>query len=139
MPLTYSSYYAGGIRVFSYAGGQIAEDGAFVDQGGSNFWGIEQFTTPGGVRLIAGSDRDKGLFIARYTGPGCPGAAAPPAGRARRAQTAWRSSASRRSASVPLACTGGAGRTLTYAAASKPAAGALGTPAAGAVSLHPHG
>ena len=54
VPLSYSSYYAGGLRVFSYAGEQIADGGAFVDEGGSNFWGIEQFTTPAGVRLMAG-------------------------------------------------------------------------------------
>ena len=32
--------------------------GAYIDEGGNNFWGIEQFTTAGGNRLFAGSDRD---------------------------------------------------------------------------------
>jgi hypothetical protein len=68
-PLSYSSYYAGGLRVFSYEGGKITPQGAFIDQGGNNFWGVEQFTAPNGERLIAGSDRDYGLYIVRYTGP----------------------------------------------------------------------
>jgi hypothetical protein len=68
-PLTYASYYAGGMRVFSVAGGNIGELGAFIDEGGSNFWGVEQFTQ-NGERYIAGSDRDYGLYLFRYTGPG---------------------------------------------------------------------
>ena len=68
-PLSYASYYSGGMRVFSFEGGKITEQGAFIDQGGSNFWGVEQFTAPNGERLIAGSDRDYGLYIFRYTGP----------------------------------------------------------------------
>ena len=68
-PLSYAAYYSGGMRVFSYEGGQITEQGAFIDQGGSNFWGVEQFTAANGERLIAGSDRDYGLYIFRYTGP----------------------------------------------------------------------
>ena len=68
-PLSYSSYYAGGLRVFSYEGGKITPQGAFIDQEGNNFWGVEQFTAANGERLIAGSDRDYGLYIVRYTGP----------------------------------------------------------------------
>ena len=84
--LAYASYYAGGIRVLRFTrqngleqtGAWISED--VEGQGpGSNFWGIEQFTTPQGERLIAGSDRDYGLVILRYTGPGAP---TPPAGPA---------------------------------------------------------
>jgi hypothetical protein len=84
--LAYASYYAGGIRVLRFSrqngleqvGAWISDD---VDgQGpGSNFWGVEQFTTPQGERLIAGSDRDYGLVILRYTGPGAPTPPAPPA------------------------------------------------------------
>jgi hypothetical protein len=36
-PLSYSAYYSGGMRVFSYDGGQITEQGAFIDQEGNNF------------------------------------------------------------------------------------------------------
>jgi hypothetical protein len=77
-PLSYVAYYAGGLRVFSFEGGKITPQGAFIDQGGNNFWGVEQFTAPNGERLIAGSDRDFGLFIARYTGPMAVKASAPP-------------------------------------------------------------
>jgi RTX calcium-binding nonapeptide repeat (4 copies)/LVIVD repeat len=69
--LAYSSYYAGGIRVFQFSRQNgLNETGAWIADGGSNFWGVEQFTTAGGERLIAGSDRDFGLVILRYTGPG---------------------------------------------------------------------
>ena len=69
--LAYSSYYAGGMRVlrFDRASG-LNQVGAFVGPQGNNFWGVEQFTTPEGERLIAGSDRDFGLYLFRYTGPG---------------------------------------------------------------------
>ncbi len=85
--LAYSSYYAGGLRVlrFSRADG-LEEVGRFIDDGGSNFWGVEQFTDKDGNRLIAGSDRDYGLYIVKYTGPGAvlvkPPAPAPAAGSA---------------------------------------------------------
>ena len=69
--LAYASYYAGGLRVlrFSRADG-LEEVGKFIDDGGNNFWGVEQFTDAAGNRLIAGSDRDYGLYIVKYTGPG---------------------------------------------------------------------
>ena len=45
--LAYSSYYAGGIRVFRFGRQNGLEPvGAWIDDGGSNFWGVEQFTTP---------------------------------------------------------------------------------------------
>ena len=46
--LAYSSYYAGGMRVlrFSRADG-LEQVGAWIDRGRPNFWGVEQFTTPG--------------------------------------------------------------------------------------------
>jgi hypothetical protein len=82
--LAYVSYYSGGLRVlrFSRAAG-LEEVGRFIDEGGSNFWGVEQFTDKDGNRLIAGSDRDYGLYIVKYIGPGAvlakpPPAAAPP-------------------------------------------------------------
>jgi len=69
--LAYAAYYAGGLRVlrFSRADG-LQEVGKFIDEDGSNFWGVEQFTDKDGNRLIAGSDRDYGLYIVKYTGPG---------------------------------------------------------------------
>lgn len=134
VPLTYTAYYAGGLRVFSYAGEQITEVGAFVDEGGSNFWGIEQFTASDGVRLMAGSDRDKGLFIARYTGPGAPVPSPSPSPAVQpTCQDTVAIVGFKASANVPLACSGGAGRTLTFAT-TNPSAGTLGAPAGGAVS-----
>ncbi len=47
----------------------IQEVGGYIDAGGNNFWGVEQFTAKSGERLIAASDRDFGLYIFRYTGP----------------------------------------------------------------------
>ncbi len=69
--LAYSSYYAGGLRVlrFSRASG-LEEVGKFIDESGSNFWGVEQTTDGDGNRLIVASDRDFGLYIVKYTGPG---------------------------------------------------------------------
>jgi hypothetical protein len=73
--LAYSSYYAGGLRVFRFGETGLDEVGHYIDGGGNNFWGVEQFTAgagaPGvlrGKRLIAASDRDSGLWIFRYTG-----------------------------------------------------------------------
>jgi hypothetical protein len=67
--VAYSSYYAGGMRVFTFGPGGLVEQGRFIDQGGSNFWGVEVVTTSEGERLFAGSDRDYGLYLFRYTGP----------------------------------------------------------------------
>ena len=85
--LAYASYYSGGVRVLRYSRANGLEQvGAWISpdaegQGpGSNFWGIEQFTAANGERLIAGSDRDYGLVILRYTGPGAIGPGGVPAG-----------------------------------------------------------
>jgi len=69
--LAYAAWYAGGLRVlrFSRAAG-LQEVGKFIDEGGSNFWGVEHYTDRAGNRLIVGSDRDYGLYILKYTGPG---------------------------------------------------------------------
>jgi hypothetical protein len=73
--LAYSSYYAGGMRVFRFGEAGIEEVGHYIDDQGSNFWGVETFVPSGaaagdleGRRLFAGSDRDHGIFIFRYTG-----------------------------------------------------------------------
>jgi hypothetical protein len=73
--LAYSSYYAGGVRVFRFGEGGIDEVGHYIDPQGNNFWGIETFVAGNdqagnlqGERLFAGSDRDHGLWVFRYTG-----------------------------------------------------------------------
>ena len=72
--IAYSSYYGAGLRVVRFGDSGIEETGHFVDDGGNNFWGVEQFTTDEQQprRLIAASDRDFGLYIFRYTGPDAP-------------------------------------------------------------------
>jgi hypothetical protein len=68
--LAYSSYYAAGFRVFRFGAARgLRETGRFIDAGGNNFWGVEQFTHRKD-RLIALSDRDYGLYVFDYTGPG---------------------------------------------------------------------
>ena len=72
--IAYSSYYAGGMRVFKFGSGGLEEVGHYIDSQGSNFWGVETFVGGNsagnlkGKRLFAGSDRDHGLWIFRYTG-----------------------------------------------------------------------
>jgi hypothetical protein len=66
--VAYSAYYSAGLRVVEFDEAGIREVGHYIHEDGSNLWGIEQFTTPGGQRLIAASDRDHGLFVFRYTG-----------------------------------------------------------------------
>ncbi|HWG57177.1 MAG TPA: PA domain-containing protein, partial [Gaiellaceae bacterium] len=65
--LAYYSYYAAGFRVTKIVRNQLVEVGHFIDQGGSNFWGVETFQH-GGKEYVAASDRDHGLYIFRYTG-----------------------------------------------------------------------
>jgi hypothetical protein len=69
--LFYSSYYAGGFRVFSVSQGQgIEEVGHYIDADGNNFWGIDPHVDPrDGSTIILASDRDSGLWIFKYTGP----------------------------------------------------------------------
>ncbi len=64
--LAYLAYYSGGLRVISVAGGQIEEVGAFIDEGGNNFWGVEVFEQDG-QEYVALSDRDFGLYILKAT------------------------------------------------------------------------
>jgi PA domain/RTX calcium-binding nonapeptide repeat (4 copies) len=116
--LVYSSYYSGGIRVlrFSRANG-LEQTGAWIDAQGSNFWGIEQFTTPEGERLIAGSDRDFGLVILRYTGPGAPQR---PACSDLTVMVAYRESAN-----VPLNCSDANNNPLRQSRTSNPSGGTV--------------
>ena len=58
----YVSHYALGMRVLSYTDSGLKEVGAFVEAGGSNYWGVEVHKL-GGKKYILGSDRDRGLRI----------------------------------------------------------------------------
>jgi hypothetical protein len=127
--IAYSSYYSGGVRVASFGPGGIKETGAFIDVGGSNFWGIEQYTTGSGERLLAASDRDYGLYILRYTGPG---AAKPPA-----CEDVAASTEAGKSVSVALKCTDANGNVLKLTIAGQPAHGSLGAITGGSVTYTP--
>lgn len=64
--LAYFSYYAGGFRVVKYSQSGLTEVGAFVDEGGNNFWGVEVYKRDGQTYVLA-SDRDFGLYVFQYT------------------------------------------------------------------------
>jgi len=61
--IAYISYYAAGYRVVKYTNNGIQEIGAFIDQGGNNFWGVEVWKDENGVKYVLASDRDYGLYI----------------------------------------------------------------------------
>ncbi len=65
--LVYVSHYALGMRVLRYDDEGLDEVGAFVEEGGSNYWGVEVHQL-GKQKLILGSDRDRGLRIFRFNG-----------------------------------------------------------------------
>ena len=65
--LAYYAYYSAGVRVTRIVDDELVEVGKFIDEGGSNIWGIEAFKRDG-VEYMAASDRDKGLYILKYTG-----------------------------------------------------------------------
>jgi len=71
--LAYAAYYSAGFRVVRFGADGIEQVGHLIPEGGFNLWGVEQFTADDGSRLIAVSDRDSGLWILRYTGPGAVG------------------------------------------------------------------
>jgi len=60
--LAYVSYYAGGFRILQYDNNGLAEVGAFIDEGGNNFWGVEVHNI-GKHQYVLASDRDFGLYI----------------------------------------------------------------------------
>ena len=127
--LAYAAYYAGGVRVASFGPGGIKEEGKFIDVGGSNFWGIEQFTTSSGERLMAASDRDYGLYILKYTGPG---AAQPPSCEDRNV-----TAQAGQPINIPLICTDPNGNPLTLTIASQPTNGTLAPVNGNAVTYTP--
>ena len=62
------------MRVFRFVASGSEEVGHYIDSEGNNFWRVETFVPKhaaagnlGGRRLFAGSDRDHGIFIFRYT------------------------------------------------------------------------
>ena len=63
--LVYISHYALGMRVLKYSTTGLQEVGSFVEQGGSNYWGVEVHKI-NGKKYILGSDRDRGLRIFQY-------------------------------------------------------------------------
>jgi len=65
--LAYYSYYTAGFRVTKIVRNRLVEVGHFIDEGGSNFWGVEVFQHAG-REYVAASDRDHGLYIFRYVG-----------------------------------------------------------------------
>jgi hypothetical protein len=129
--LAYSSYYSGGMRVLSFdrATG-LQQKGAFIDDEGSNFWGVEQYTTPEGERLIGGSDRDFGLQIFRYTGPG---AAQPPSCSNTEAETPQDTPVT-----IQLTCADENGNPLTYSIVEAPSNGTLGPVEGDSVTYTPN-
>lgn len=62
--LVYAAYYAAGFRVLEYGPGGLKEVGAFIDEGGSNFWGMFVHEVDGEQYVLV-SDRDYGLYILR--------------------------------------------------------------------------
>jgi Ca2+-binding RTX toxin-like protein len=118
--------------VMSFGPAGLEEVGKFIDKGGNNLWGVEQFTTPQGERLVAASDRDFGLYLFRYTGPG---AAVPP-----KCEDVAVSTTPGTPVTVPLTCTDANNNTLTLSIVSGPASGTLGAinQSAGSVTYTPN-
>ncbi|XVV06641.1 PA domain-containing protein [Actinosynnema sp. CA-248983] len=66
--LAYLSYYAAGLRVVQYGPNGIQEVGAFIDEGGNNFWGVEVWKDETGEQYVLASDRDFGLYVFHFNG-----------------------------------------------------------------------
>ena len=60
--LAYVSYYSAGFRILKYGNRGLREVGAFIDEGGNNFWGVEVHEVDDRQYVLA-SDRDFGLYI----------------------------------------------------------------------------
>ena len=67
--IAYLSYYSAGLRVVSTGPRGIQEIGAFIDEGGNNFWGVEVHETASNGKVVLASDRDFGLYIFDYERP----------------------------------------------------------------------
>ena len=127
--LAYSSYYAGGLRVLSFGPNGLDEVGAFVADGGTDFGGVEIFDHASEGRLIAATDRDRGLYLLRYTGPGA--AVAPSCSDVDAATTPGSP------VTIPLSCSDANGNPLRLAVGSQPARGSVGPVAGNAVVYTP--
>ncbi len=66
--IAYFAWYKAGFRVARFGPSGIVETGHFIDEGGNFFWGVQL----GPDRTVLASDRDRGLYVFRYTGPGAP-------------------------------------------------------------------
>ena len=93
--LAYLAYYDAGFRVLRFGAGGMEEVGRFIDSRGNNLWGVQVTADDAGNRLILASDRDYGLYILRYTGPGAVTAPPPAGGRPRAEHRGVRQSAQR--------------------------------------------
>lgn len=67
--LAYLSYYSAGARVLKFGQDGMTEQGFFIDEGGSDFWGVETIKRGKRRPLLLFSDRSRGLYILKYTGP----------------------------------------------------------------------
>ena len=123
--LVYSSYHAGGLRVLSFGPNGLDEVGRFIVDGRQRPLGRRGLRPRLRRRLIAASDRDRGLYLFRYVGPG---AAVAPA--ARTSTPPPRPEARSRSRST---CSDANGNALRLAVASQPGRGTVGGVAANAV------
>jgi hypothetical protein len=79
--LGYIAYYSGGLRVVRFGSDGIEELGRWIGPKGNDFWGVFPIgdetaghgyasDQPYQKPLLLMSDRDFGLYILRYTGPG---------------------------------------------------------------------
>lgn len=126
--LAYFAYYAGGVRVARFGTDGIEETGAFIDAGGNDFWGIAPVTL-NNERLLLASDRDTGLYVLRYRGPGAP---KPPACESQRQFVD-----EGRPEELTLVCTDANGNPLALSIADATDNGTLSAIAGGKVTYTP--
>ncbi len=131
-PVAYAAWYGAGLRTFRFSRADgLVPTGKWIDDdgNGSNFWGVEVFSS-NGERYVAASDRDYGLQIFRYTG----------AGRAERpvCSDSSLSTEANTPVLVPLTCTdANTQNTLTYKIVTAPGGGTLGDIVDGKVAYNP--
>ncbi len=66
--LAFLAYYSAGMRALKIEDDELVEIGGYLDPQGNDFWGVETFVGSDGVTYVAGSDRDSGLVLLKYTG-----------------------------------------------------------------------
>jgi hypothetical protein len=124
--LSYVANYAAGMRVLKFGPGGLEQMGAFIDKDGNDFWGVEQFTTGDGKRLFLGSDRDYGLYVLEYVGPG--------AAQAPACKDITAIAAPGAAVTVPLSCADANNNPLTLATERAPANGTVSAVSGGNVT-----